>query len=357
MKKSIFSIFATGLLFAGCHNSNIDHPDYEYQTISFAYPSPIRTITLGYEADTDNSDDNAHRFNIKATLGGVNENRADHSATFRIAEELCENLYFDNGDPVLPMPDTHYSISTDRLVISKGNVLGGFTVQLTDAYFADPKSIDVNYVIPVLLVNSADSILQGKAKEDFVNPSRLNSDAWSIMPKDFTLYAVKYKNKVHGCWLSKGTDKVNDNGSVKTVDRMAQYWEKASLRYLRTKGLNKASYLQEIDVPTIDVNGEKSEKHLTCQILLDIAENGAVTVSTDTPDCTASGSGSWTSLGEPKAFGDRDRDLLKLDYTYRINYVVNDQTGERAFYEVSTKEDMVLRDRENKLEWFNYHLK
>ena len=63
------------------------------------------------------------------------------------------------------------------------------------------------------------------------------------------------------------------------------------------------------------------------------------------------------ALGEKKAFADEDRDRLELNYTYTINYVVNEQTGETASYTVETNEVMCLRARENTLEEFSFVLK
>ncbi|MDE6695966.1 MAG: DUF1735 domain-containing protein [Muribaculaceae bacterium] len=366
MKKSIFSIFALGALLCSCHNGDIEHPDFEYQTISFAYPNPVRTITLGYEADVDNSGDNEGRFKIQAVLGGVNKNRTDRSVTFRIADELCDNLFLDNGEPVLPMPKEYYSIATDRMVIPKGSVIGGVDVQLTDAFFADPKSKDVNYVIPVLLVNSNDSILRGKAKDDVANPNRLVSDDWSIVPKDFTLYAVKYKNKYDGCWLSKGTDRILnatnkdiEEGLAKdtVVDRMHKYWEDGDLRYLSTVSLNKAIYTKEIILPITQKNGKKGEYKVVCEMLLDIDDNGNVTMTSDSPDYTFSGSGKWVELGEKKAFGDRDRDYIKLNYQISFEYMSHVAKKTMSTYKIDCEEELVLRDRQNKKELFNYSYK
>lgn len=357
MKKSIFSIFALGILLSGCHNGDVDYPDYPYQTISFSYPNNVRTITLGYEADVDNSAENEGRFEIKAVLGGVNKNRKDHSVTFRVAEELCEGLYFENGEPVLPMPEEYYTLASDRMVIKKGDVLGGVEVQLTDAYFADPKSIDVNYVIPLLLVNSADSILSGEAKTGIENPDRRRADDWSVQPKDWTLYAVKYKNRYHGCWLSKGIDNIDDNGEAKVEDRNVQYWEKASLRYLTTKALNQAVYSKEFNMPIINKKGKNDEVKIVADLLLNFDDNGNITISSLNPEVKVSGTGTWKEFGEPKAFGDKDRDLMKLNYSIRFEYTKHVPKKQQAYYEVKTEESMVLRDRQNKQEWFNYELK
>ncbi|MDE6650488.1 MAG: DUF1735 domain-containing protein [Muribaculaceae bacterium] len=366
MKKSIFSIFALGALLCSCHNGDVDYPDFDYQTLSFSYPNPVRTITLGYEADVDNSGDNEHRFKLQAVLGGVNENRNEHSVTFRIADELCDNLFLDNGEPLLPMPKEYYSIATDRMVIPKGSVIGGVDVQLTDAFFADPKSVEVNYVIPVLLVNSEDSILSGKAKDGVVNPNRLVKDDWSIAPKDFTLYAVKYKNRYDGCWLSKGTDRLLNatNKEIEAgtatdtiIDRQYKYWEKADLRYFKTVSLNRFTYTQEFDVPIIQKNGKKGSQHIVCKMILDVDDNGNVTITSDSEDCVVSGSGTWKENGAEKAFGDRDRDYMHLQYEFTTQYMSHVPKKTMSTYKMVCDEELVLRDRQNSQEWFNYTFK
>ena len=366
MKKSIFSIFALSAILCGCHNSDVDYPDFVYQTISFSYPNPVRTITLGYEAEVVNDGDNEHRFKIQAVLGGVNENRSEHSVTFRIADELCDGLFLDNGEPVLPMPKEYYSISSDRMVIPKGKVIGGVDVQLTDAFFADPKSISVNYVIPVLLVNSTDSILSGKPKDGVADPDRRNSDHWSIVPKDYTLYAVKYKNRYDGCWLSKGTDKVlnatnkeieEGTAEEEIVDRNYQYWEKADLRYFKTVSLNRFTYTREVDLPIIQKNGKKGEQHIVCQMILDVDDAGNITITSGTEGVEVTGSGKWVENGAPKAFGDRDRDYMELHYEYSVEYMSHVPKKTMSTYKVSNDEKLVLRDRQNTQEWFNFSIK
>lgn len=357
MKKSIFSIMALGALLSGCHNNDVDFPDFDYQTIYFARQTPVRTITLGDEMYADNSTDNEHAFFVKAALGGVNENRKDHSVSFKIDNSLCDGILFSDGREVKALPESYYTYASDRMVIKKGEVLGGVRFDLTDAFFADPEAVNTTYVLPIVLVNSTDSILSGKVKDGVVNPNRLNKEDWSVVPQDYVLYAVKYKNPYHGCWLSKGTDKIDNNGVKTTADRNAQYWEKASLRYLKTKSLTQSVYNYTHTVSTVDQNGEKSEKNISCDVILTIDNNGAVTVSTETPGCVASGSGQWTSKGEKKAFADEDRDQLKLNYSYTIEYVVNDQTGEKATYKAEIEEVMCLRDRQNQLEEFSFILK
>lgn len=357
MKKTILSVLGISVLMVGCHNGDVDFPDYEYQTIYFAKQTPIRTVTLGDDGDFDTSLDNQHIIEIKAALGGVNENRKEHSAAFVVDNTLCDRIQFSDGREIKPMPANYYTISGDRMVIHKGAVIGGVQVHLSDAYFADPLSVDVNYVIPLLLTSSNDSILSGAPKDGVVNPDRLNVNDWSILPKDYILYAVKYKNPYHGVWLSKGVDVLEHRGETKTDDRIVEFWEKASLRELSTISLTRSRYSFNYAVPTIAADGSNSEKNIAIDLYLDIDDNGNCKITTETPGCTASGSGKWTHKGEPKAWGDKDRDLIELDYTFNIEYVYNDATGEKANYKMTTKENLVMRDRQNKLEEFSFVMK
>ncbi|MDE6449680.1 MAG: DUF1735 domain-containing protein [Muribaculaceae bacterium] len=357
MNKSVIILAVLGTAMTGCHNSDIEFDNFDYQTIYFAKQSPVRTITLGDDGEFDTRDDNAHRFYIKATLGGVNVNNSTHSAAFVIDNSLCDKVVFENGSNIMAMPGEYYTINGDEMTITPGNVIGGVEVQLSDAFFNDPLSTGVNYVIPLRLTHSADSILQGKAKDGIENPDRLNPDDWATQPKDYVFYAVCFKNPYHGCWLSKGTDVIENNGAIRTDDRTGVIWEKATLRYLTTRSLTQSVYNFTTTVSTIDAGGGKDEKTLVCDLILDIDADGACTVSTDTPGCTASGSGQWTRQGEPKAWGDKDRDLLELSYEFTVDYVYNEQTGQHVTYRYKSNERMVMQSRQNRLQEFKFTLK
>ena len=356
MKKQTISAIALGILMTGCHNGDAEFPAYDYQTIYFAKQSPIRTVTLGDEEYVDNTLDNEHAIMIKAVLGGVNENKKERWATVVVDESLCDNMYFSDGSKVTPLPESHYTMTTDRIVIGKKEVLGGVRVNLTDAFFADAKSTGLNYVIPVRLKSASDSILSGKPKDGVADPNRVRKDDWSVVPQDYVLYAVKYKNQYHGAWLSKGSDKLIQDGVETVVNRQTELWEKATLRELTTKSLTKCGYAFSKVVPIVASNGDKGEKTLVCELILDIDANGVVTVSSESEGCAAKGSGTWTYKGEPKAWGDKDRDLLKLSYDYTIEYVKNEQTGEKGVFRQITEESLVMQSRQNRLEEFSFTL-
>ena len=124
-----------------------------------------------------------------------------------------------------------------------------------------------------------------------------------------------------------------NRGETTTNDRNPDLWEKGTLRYLTTVALNKALYKFAFTVPSIDDQGKKSEKNIACDLLLTFNDSQGCTISTNTAGCTASGSGQWTYKGEPKAWGDKDRDLLELNYNFTIDYVYNDQTGETCIWQ------------------------
>ena len=90
MNKTIMKCMVLGLLFAGCENGDKEFDDYEYQTISFATQTPIRTITLGEDV-YPTEQDNEYRMQIIATLGGVWSNRKERTAQIVIDESLCTN--------------------------------------------------------------------------------------------------------------------------------------------------------------------------------------------------------------------------------------------------------------------------
>lgn len=339
---SVYCCFATALTgFTSCKNDDIEFPDFDYQTVYFARQTPVRTIVLGNDEVYPNDLDNAHQCQIYAVMGGVNENKKDRSIQIAVDESLCNGLQFSDGRDIKPMPSSYYTLSSNTITIKRGQIMGAVDVQLTDAFFADTancvestsSSEKVTYVIPIRMVSSTDSILSGK---------------------DYILYAINYKNKYHGCWLSRGTDIIKNEGKTdSTVSRMPDYWEKADLVYLTTAGLQKSRYNITTNVNVIDSTGSGRNKRAvtnvvtkSCSLILTFDSSDHCTISTDTPGCTATGSGQWTSHGAAKAWGDKDRDQLTLQYDVTFSY---ESAGKATTTTRSTTETLVMRDRQSKL--------
>ena len=337
MKKLLYLLLGVvGGLFTSCSNQDWEFPDYEYSTVYFAYQSPVRTICLGEDASFDTSIDNMHQCQIMATMGGVYENNKNINISFRVDNSMCNGLMFeDSKKPLLPLPATHYTLSSnDNMTISKGKVIGGETVQLTDAFFADPLALENNYVIPVVLTNvqGADSILQGKPLVD--NPRRGFKADWDVQPKDYIFYAVKYINKYDAAYLRRGVDTFSGN-KTGVVTRRNKYVEKDEVvTDMKTTGLNQLTW----DFPAKDASGSLVE----CKLILNFNENGECTITSATENVTASGSGKFVTLGEKNSWGQKDRDALYLDY--QLNY---------SGIQCSTKDTLVVRDRQMKSEHFN----
>ncbi|MBO9573006.1 MAG: DUF1735 domain-containing protein, partial [Chitinophagaceae bacterium] len=153
------------------------------------YQSPVRTLVLGEDV-FDNTLDNQHKFLVMATMGGVYENKKDVVLNIAVDPTLGAKLKFGTatGDSVYVLPSNYYTLPKDaKIVIPKGSVMGGLEVQLTDAFFQDPKAIKNTYVLPLKItsVSGADSILNGRT--DKASPDPRNPGDWVIAPKNFTL--------------------------------------------------------------------------------------------------------------------------------------------------------------------------
>jgi len=323
----VFAVVLMGL--GSClKNKEIVHPDFDYQTVYFATQFPVRTLVLGEDMFVDNSLDNEKKISIKATTGGVRQNRKDLDLEYVVEPSLCNNLFFSSaGAKITPLPSTHYSMLSNTIKIPSGSLLGGVDVQLTDAFFNDPLALSNNYAIPVLLsgVKSGDSILRGKPS--VANPNRFIDAHWVVKPRDFVIYAIKFVNTWHGNYLRRGTDVVT--GSVNsTINRRMQYVEQDEVRRLTTKSL------KSLDFPITIRNSSGGNINVT--LLLSFDDSGNCTITSSTSDIAASGTGKFVKKGEKKSWGNIDRDALYLDYS--INIPLQN-------IQVKTMDTLVMRDR------------
>ena len=115
-------------------------------------------------------------------------------------------------------------------------------MKLEDAFFADPDAVNTRYVLPVRITSASDSILEGTPKEAGAMPSVVDKDAWSVAPKNYTIYAIQYINKWAGVWLSKSKTSGVNNGKPFSAESNAPNWEKADLKYLTSKSLTESRY-------------------------------------------------------------------------------------------------------------------
>ena len=312
MKKFLISIILFFVL-ASC-NKDVVFPDYDYQTVYFAYQYPVRTITFGEDIFSTELD-NQGKCRIMATTGGVYFSKKDIHIGITVDNSLLgTGLVFGVGrDEILQMPDNYYSLAANSIVIPEGGLTGGVEVQLTDAFFNDPDAVKNTYVIPLRMTEkgAADSILDGK---------------------NFILYAIKYVNTWHGNYLRRGKDVIT--GSVnQTIVRHRQYVEEDEVNKLYTRSLN------ETEFPV--VFKDKDGVNINCTLLLTFNEAGECTVAAAGGDYTATGNGRFVKRGEKNSWGGKDRDALYLSYQVALPDM-----------QVSATDTLVMRDRAVAMETF-----
>lgn len=336
--------FAFGAVITSCQNQDITHPDFDYQTVYFANQYPLRTLELGEDLTVDNSMDNLNKVVIKATTGGARENANDIFVDFKVEPTLCSNIKFvANGSiipvDVLPMPTNYYTLSSgSRIVIPKGQIMGGVEVQLTDAFFADPLTLTNTYVIPLLItgVHGADSVLVGQPAPNVTAPVRTNDVDWAKKPKDYILFAVKYVNPWQGNYLRRGVDVITNTSTsvVSTSVRHKQYIEKDDLVGITTNSLKVAK------LPlSVSPNGGK----VNFDLILTFSDNGTCTVGSSSSNFDIIGTGKFVSKGEANGVGGSASSALYLDYSVDFKLL-------NLKYQI--KDTLVVRDRGIKPEYF-----
>ncbi|MCL6219709.1 DUF5627 domain-containing protein [Zunongwangia pacifica] len=336
--KILILLFLSVALLSSCENGDWDFPDYEYQAVYFAYQYPVRTITLG-EDIFDTTLDNEGKCVIIATIGGLYENKQNVTIDFQVDNSMVDGLVFEGaGNKVLPLPSSHYTLGSDDIVIPKGELTGGVEVQLTDAFFNDPKSLENNYVIPVRMLNATvvDSILSGEPQ--VATPRRGVETDWATLPKDFIFYAVKYINTWEGFYLRRGEDVITGKNGNTGLNRTEVRREESVVDDEVVLLDSQSRWQVNFPLSLQDIDGND----LNIVLLLNFDEEGNVNVSSSNPsEYTATGSGSFVKDGEKNSWGSQDRDALYISYEI-----------ETEDLNIRTEDTLVMRNRGVAMETF-----
>jgi hypothetical protein len=210
-------ISTVALLTISCENQPVDFPDFDKQAVYFPIQYPVRTLVLG-EDRLDNSIDREKAFSVGVAIGGMYENKQDWLIDFEVDTILAQNLegidIFNNLVRIKVLPKEYYSINpASTIVIPKGSFQGKARVQLSEDFFNNPNAHKFYYVLPLRIVNTnAQSIITGLPAFGITNPNRhvISDYESNKMPKDFTLFAVKYINPWHGNFFHRGKQYKND---------------------------------------------------------------------------------------------------------------------------------------------------
>jgi hypothetical protein len=381
MKKKFKLIFTVALVFSviACENQENDFDDFGSTSVYFPFQTPVRTLIQGKYDLGFNENDNNGRFEIGVVMSGVYNNDLDRRVHFELAPDLIDaaELGVDTVN-VKILPPSYYTIEQESPVtIPSGSVDGRIPVQLSDAFFDDPLAFaefeEVHYVIPLRITDyeELDSLLTGVPLVD--NPIKIRDEDWNPLPKDYTLFGIKFINKYDGIYLRRGEDAavgfnesvtVFENGNptetvAETIDGStvyrAEFVVQDELIPLETSGRNEV-------ITTINVRRPGIATDLQLSLLLTFNDNDEITVSNADPDSniTVTGTGSFVVDGDE--WGGEPRDVIYLDFQYVEQDVEVTQDfffGSLVSTTTSTFElnhqvndTLVIRDRDVKFEEF-----
>lgn len=323
MKKIVYLLSIVTLLFS-CTNQDVEFDDFAYQTVFFPFQTPVRTVMLGDEVLGDNSIDLEHAFSIGAAFGGAYQNLKDRVLTVELAPELASNITDGSGNELEILPAAYYTATFDKITIPAGSFTGKMRVDLTDAFFADPLTTGLHYVVPVRITDAAgDSVLSGDPVGTVDSPDPRISDHWVTTPKNYVLFGIKYANETHGVYLLRGK-KTNTADPQDSFAYSTRFLDDNSQVKLTTKSLTE-SYMPTLGGTDIESTNAKYSMILTFN-----KSNKSVIVSQKSASTvTVSGTGKYYSKddSEAESYNGQKHRTIYLDYTYvdgAKSYHVND---------------------------------
>ncbi|WKN44121.1 DUF5627 domain-containing protein [Tunicatimonas pelagia] len=337
IKHLILSFLVLGAV--ACQNQEVVYPDYGTTAGYFPYQTPIRTLILGNYDQGINENDNNQQFEIGMTMAGVYENDQARSVHFEI-----DNSLLDNVANVQALPGEYYTTEVQSpLTIPSGSMKGIIPIQLTGGFFDDPLAYGegVNYVIPVRItqLEGLDTLLSGESV--VANPDRVNPAHWNQLPKDYTLFGIKYINPYHGNYLRRGIDVMTD-AAGNTVENVyiSEFVVRDEVVPVNTTGR------RSVTLENIVRRGDNSSPgNLMMELSFGSENTGTISSATDDPYQIAGSAQFIEGGGE---WGGKARDVIYLDYNYTD--VANSETH-------SVKDTLVIRDRTVVFEEFTVELK
>jgi hypothetical protein len=321
--KKIFFLLSIILLVGSCSNQEVDFDDFEFQAVYFPYQTPIRTIMLGDEVVGDNTIDRDHAFSIGVTIGGMYKNEMDREVAIEYTPELAQNILDENsGDTLVLLPQEYYTATFDRITIPEGSFFGKMRVELEDAFFEDPDAIGLKYVIPLVITDAfGDSILSGEGNTILESHDRRIDAHWNVVPKDYTLFAVKYINPLHGVYLLRGQ---SINTSIVPNDTVFY-----SKRFLIDNDMVNL-HTQSLDKCRMPVVGGVNRDGKYSMLLTFDEDAQTMTVSQfNATSVVVTGTGKYYTKddNEAESYTDYKHRTIYLDYTFEDGgntYQVND---------------------------------
>ena len=313
--KTAFPVFLLLSLFS-CKNQDWDFPDYRFSSTYFPYQTPVRTLVLGDYDAVDNTKDNKLQFSIGVAIGGMYENAQDRKVGYVLDESLTQNLYTSTGDTLVPLPQAYYELSpVGTMTVPKGSMQGFIDVQLKEAFLNDPRAFKNRYVVPLRLTSTeTDSILSGKT--DKANPDPRVAADWNVaVPKDYTLYGIKYINPYHGHFLYRGKSVMKNSNGTKIDDVVYRdkYVERNEVVMLTTTDRKQVELSGMLRRTSGDRMGD-----FTARLTFD--EQGNTCAITTAPGSANPVSGTGKFIKEGDEWGGKKRNTIILSYNCSVEY-------------------------------------
>ncbi|MDO7173734.1 DUF5627 domain-containing protein [Mariniflexile sp. AS56] len=328
------------LITLSCSNTEPEFDDYVFQGAYFPYQTPARTLILGDYELAFNDNDNDHRFEITALMTGVYTNDQERKIYFKVDNSLLNNVA-----NVKALPADYYTFETVSPVsIPVGSTKARILVQLRDAFFQDTLSFGkvntTNYVIPLVMYKADNLDTLAVGRSFMTNPDRVNPADWDVLPKDYTLFGIKFMNRFHGNYLRRGKDMITSPTSVLGREYNADFVERDELTLLETAGMDKVKYQNLIG------RGQNSSPGNVIMELFFKNDNTCTISSFKGDTYNVTGTGQFVEDGD--SFGGKPKDVIYLNYTYTD--AINAETH-------TVKDTLVIRDRTAIFEEFEVKLK
>lgn len=309
--KRKFLILGIFSLLISCTNREVEFEDFAIQRVYFPFQTPVRTIALGDEVEGDNSIDRDHAFSVGVAIGGMYYNDRDREVGIELAPELAENITNAEGDTLLVLPPAYYSATFDRITIPEGSFFGKLRVDLEDAFFADPASVDLKYVLPLRITNGLeDTVLSGEASSIIADPDPRIAEDWVTPPKDYTLFGIQYINPLHGMYLLRGRTINTTAVPQDTVVYSTRFLTDNNMTKLTTRSLTES---------VMSTMGGVNKGGKYQMILTFNEESQAITLSQlAETSVVVSGSGQYYTKDDEEAesYSEFRHRTIYLDYTY-----------------------------------------
>ncbi|MEX0983029.1 MAG: DUF1735 domain-containing protein [Bacteroidales bacterium] len=326
--KKIITVLFTGILLFSCTNRDIEFDDYDYTTVYFPFQKPIRTLILGDESVGDNSIDLEKAFTIGITMGGVYENGEDRVVKIAYAPELAENIINTaTGDTLRLLPESYYDAAfldaaQVDITIPAGEMSGKTRVQLNDAFFQDPLSAGFTYVVPLMITDAvSDSVLSGEVASgvSLDTADVRNPDQWKTLPKNYTLFGIRYINPTHGYYLYRG-QRLN-LATQDTITYSARFLTDNTATVLTTTSLTENIMGHAA--------GMTDDPSFVMELTFDHDNQSVVVSQVDTTTADLSGTGIYYTKDDDQSesYNGNKHRTIYLDYIYNDgtdDYQVND---------------------------------